>query len=62
MLILAGPLFVVFGVLLLLMSGTGALAVIWLIATYVLLFGILLMVLVFRLRSWRNTIVQRAVG
>ena len=51
LLILAGALSVIFGILLLIMPGTSALAVVWLIARYVLLFGILLVVLAFRLRS-----------
>ncbi len=49
-LILAGILSVFFGVLLLAFPGAGALAVVWLIAVYALAFGILLLLLGFRLR------------
>ena len=51
---LSGILSVVFGVALLVMPGPGALAVAWLIAAYSLSFGVLLLVLAFRLRSWAD--------
>ncbi len=55
MLILAGVLSVVFGVLLIVNPGAGALTValtvIWLIAAYALVFGFLLLFLGFRLRA-----------
>ena len=48
---LAGVASVVFGILLLLFPGAGALAVVWLIGAYALIFGGLLLVLAFRLRG-----------
>jgi uncharacterized membrane protein HdeD (DUF308 family) len=48
---LAGVASVVFGLLLILLPGTGALALIWLIGTYALLFGVILIVLGLRLRG-----------
>ncbi len=48
---LGGVASVIFGVLLLMRPGVGALAVIWLIGTYALVFGLLLLILGFRLRG-----------
>lgn len=48
---LGGIASVIFGVLLLIRPGIGALAVVWLIGAYALFFGLLLLVLAFRLRS-----------
>lgn len=48
---LSGVLSIAFGALLLLNPGAGALAMVWLIGSYGLLFGILLIVLAFRLRG-----------
>ena len=50
-LVLAGVASVVFGVLLFLYPSAGALAVVWLIGAYALLFGLLMLVLAFRLRG-----------
>jgi uncharacterized membrane protein HdeD (DUF308 family) len=47
---LAGALSVIFGVLLVIFPGTGALALVWMIGGYAVAFGILLIVLAFRLR------------
>ena len=49
-LILGGVLSLVFGVFLLLRPGVGALAVVWLIGAYAIVFGIVAMMLSFRLR------------
>jgi uncharacterized membrane protein HdeD (DUF308 family) len=48
---LAGLLGVVFGILLISRPGVGVLAVLWLIAAYSLIFGVLLVVLAFKVRS-----------
>jgi len=48
---LAGVLSVLFGIMLIANPGAGALSVIWLIATYAVAFGILLLLLAFRLKS-----------
>ncbi len=50
-LVLGGVASVIFGFLLLLRPGVGALAVVWLIGIYALLFGALLLTLAFRLRG-----------
>ena len=48
---LGGVASVIFGLILLFRPGTGALAVVWLIGTYALVFGLLLLLLAFRLRG-----------
>lgn len=50
LLILGGLVSVVFGGLLMIQPGAGALALIWLIATYAVVFGILLVILAFKVR------------
>jgi uncharacterized membrane protein HdeD (DUF308 family) len=60
MMILAGALSVLFGVLLILQPGAGALALVWLIGAYAIVFGVLLSILAFQLRSLDHTI-DRAV-
>jgi uncharacterized membrane protein HdeD (DUF308 family) len=62
MLILAGIASLIFGVLLFITPGAGALAVVWLIASYALLFGILLLVLAFRLRGMSDTNSRATMG
>jgi uncharacterized membrane protein HdeD (DUF308 family) len=53
---LSGFLSVLFGVALVILPGPGALAVAWLIAGYSLAFGVLMLVLAFRLRSFARQI------
>ena len=60
MMILAGALSVLFGVLLVLQPTAGAVAIIWLIGAYALVFGVLLSILALQLRSLGQTI-DRAV-
>ncbi len=62
LLILSGILSILFGLLLVVMPGAGALAVIWIIGLYAVAFGVLLVVLAFRMRSFRNTIMGDALG
>ena len=60
MMILAGAASVLFGVLLVLQPTAGALALIWLIGAYAIVFGVLLSILAFELRRLGQTI-DRAV-
>jgi len=53
-LILAGLLSVVFGLIILVAPGAGALGLIWMIAAYSIAFGVILVALSFRLRSHRH--------
>jgi len=59
LLILAGIASVAFGVILFLQPAAGALALIWWIGIWALIFGILLIVLAFRMRNWKGFV---AVG
>ena len=59
LLILAGIASVAFGVILFLQPAAGALALIWWIGAWALVFGILLIVLAFRMRNWKGFV---AVG
>ena len=51
LLILSGLVSVAFGVLLFLQPGAGALAVAWIIATYAFIFGVLMVLLAFKVRK-----------
>jgi uncharacterized membrane protein HdeD (DUF308 family) len=61
MLIVAGIASVLFGLLLFLFPGAGALTVTWMIGIYAVIFGILMLVLAFRLRGLKDTY-QEQVG
>ena len=52
LLALAGILSVLFALMLVANPGAGALAVVWIIGAYAIAFGVVLLVLAFRLRSW----------
>lgn len=56
-LVLGGVLSVAFGVLLLAQPGAGALALLWLIATYAVLFGVLMVLLAFKVRGVTKAVV-----
>lgn len=49
--ILSGALSILFGTLLMTRPGAGALAVIWIIAAYAIAFGILLVILSFKIKN-----------
>ncbi len=51
---LSGVASVIFGLLLVFLPGPGALAVVWLIAAYAIVFGVLLLALAIRLRRWQS--------
>ena len=51
MLILSGALSVVFGALMIISPGAGASAVLWLIGSFAIAFGVLLVILAFRLKN-----------
>ena len=62
LLVLAGIASVVFGVILLFQPAAGALALIWLIGAWAFVFGILLMILAFRMRNWKGFIAVGTAG
>lgn len=55
LLILSGLASVVLGILFMLQPGTGALAMVWLIGTYAVIFGVLLAILAFKMRSFQKS-------
>jgi uncharacterized membrane protein HdeD (DUF308 family) len=54
LLILGGLLSVVLGILFMVQPGAGALALVWIIGTYTIIFGVLLVFLAFKMRSLRK--------
>jgi uncharacterized membrane protein HdeD (DUF308 family) len=62
LLVLAGVASVAFGVLLAIQPGAGAVAVVWLIEAYAVVFGLLLLALAFRLHGWKNIIQHKMMG
>lgn len=54
LLVLAGLASIVFGVLLFLQPGAGALVLVWWIGSFALVFGILLAILAFKMRNWKD--------
>jgi uncharacterized membrane protein HdeD (DUF308 family) len=58
LLALAGILSVLFAGILVVNPGAGALAVVWIIGAYAIAFGVLLLMLGFRLRSWLRQLSQ----
>lgn len=54
---LAGVVSIVLGLLLALRPGSGLIAMVWFVGAYAILFGILLVVLGLRLRSWHRQLV-----
>ena len=55
LLILSGLMSIIFGVLVLLFPGAGALAMVWLVSLHAMVTGLLLLVLAFRVRRWTRT-------
>ena len=62
LMILSGVVSIIFGVLLIALPGAGAISIVWLLGAYALLFGILTLMLSFRLRGMRDTIGRQATG
>jgi len=58
LLILSGLASVVFGVIVMARPGLGALAVLWLIAAYAVIFGLLLVILAFKARSFLRAVAR----
>lgn len=62
LMIAAGVLSVLFGIVLLLQPALGALAMIWWIGGFAIVFGVLLVSLAFRLRHWRDVVWHAPAG
>jgi uncharacterized membrane protein HdeD (DUF308 family) len=62
LLILSGVVSIIFGILLFAQPGAGAVSIVWLLAVYALLFGILTLMLAFRLRGMRERLGRQASG
>ena len=55
LLVIAGIASIGFGVIVMIMPGAGALALVWWIGAYTFAFGMLLMLLAFRMRRWKGS-------
>ena len=62
LMILSGVVSIIFGILLIAQPGAGEIALVWLLGAYALLFGILTLMLAFRLRGMRERLGRRAAG
>jgi uncharacterized membrane protein HdeD (DUF308 family) len=62
LLILSGVVSLIFGILLIAQPSAGAISIVWLLGAYALLFGLLTLMLAFRLRGMRDTIARQATG
>jgi uncharacterized membrane protein HdeD (DUF308 family) len=62
LLILSGVVSIIIGGLLIGQPGAGAISIVWLLGAYALLFGILTLMLAFRVRGMRDTIGRQATG
>jgi len=62
LLILSGVVSIIFGALLIAQPSAGAISIVWLLGAYALLFGILTLMLSFRLRGMRERLDRRAAG
>jgi uncharacterized membrane protein HdeD (DUF308 family) len=62
LLILSGVVSIIFGILLIAQPAAGAISIVWLLGAYALLFGILTLMLAFRVRGMRDTIARQATG
>ena len=60
LMILSGILSIIFGILLIAQPDAGAISIVWLLGAYALLFGILTLMLAFRLRGLRDTPARQA--
>ncbi|MEA3112520.1 MAG: hypothetical protein QOG58_2319, partial [Caballeronia sp.] len=58
LLFVIGILSVLFGIFVLLVPGAGALALVWMISTYAIVTGALLLVLGLAARNWRNAVLR----
>jgi uncharacterized membrane protein HdeD (DUF308 family) len=62
LLILSGVVSIIFGALLIALPGAGAVSIVWLLGAYALLFGILTLMLAFRVRGMRERLGRQASG
>jgi uncharacterized membrane protein HdeD (DUF308 family) len=62
LLFLSGVVSIIFGALLIAQPGAGALSIVWLLGAYALLFGILTLMLSFRLRAMRERLGRQVSG